>query len=314
MRKVKRKLFCLLLMVFLPLCACGQGASQEADVSIPLDISLEKSQIFLVEPFMDRLGIYDLTEMQWEPIVEQDAFFQSFGWGNVYPYIVFGQHFRLFHAGRIAGSVLEFNYTLEDKQQSLGPFATNGDLFLYIIEQITKDDYTKRVVTISETGELELVANLGGMGVMGGTIAGDHLYFPCPVDDTDFYEVWRFDLTKNDPYQSPELIRDDYTAYRLYQYKGNIVYLDDKNETLYNDESTIPLGRRVDEIMIDEEVNVLVMQYVTQESGMETIFTDISSGQILGTYPNAINFTREGSVITIYGNGFIEELNLSQGD
>jgi hypothetical protein len=269
-----------------------------------------------MRPFSLQLGVYDLDRFQWKSIDDadaQDAFFQSFGWGNVYPYFVFGQHGRLFHAGKINEQKLYFNFTLDNEQESLAPFATDGELFLYMIEQVTEEEFFKKVVTISSDGELKTIANLDGMPVMDGVIAGNYLYFTCPVMDTDAFEVWSIDLTKNDPHQQTTLVREDYHSFKIYQYKGNVLFLDFEKQLLFNDEVTINLSQKSDLIMIDDEVNILAEQY-TKDMTLELSFTDISSGEILGTYPGAINFTREGSVITIYGDGFIEKLDLTKGE
>jgi hypothetical protein len=80
-------------------------------------------------PFTNEPGIYNLELMQFEPIDAQGAFFQSFGWGNVYPYFVVGkQREQLFCAERIFGSTLQFNFSLKSKQEALAPFATNGKI------------------------------------------------------------------------------------------------------------------------------------------------------------------------------------------
>jgi hypothetical protein len=301
-----------LLMVLGLLCSCSQNSNEP--LTYPLEISVDEGQIFLYNPFNYRLGIYDLELMRWDEIDEQDAFFQSFDWGNVYPYVVFGQNDRLFHAGKFTDTKLQFYFTLENKQQALTPFAADSNLLLYIIAQGVDEDCVRRIVTISEDGKLKLIADLDGMPVSGGVIAGDFLYFTSYNEDTSLLDVWRINLTKPDTNQKPELIQKNYTSSRLYQYKRQVLFLDLEKQILYSDAITIELSQRADLIMIDDEVNILAEMYVNQDMKLELAFTDISSGQILGTYPGAINFTREGSVITIYGNGFIEELNLSEGE
>jgi len=318
MRKGKKIFTGIVLMVFVFLYACGQNQIQEDDMALTYlpELSAREEEFFLFRPFVYQLGFYNLELLQWNPIdsdVAQGAFFQGFGWGNIYPYFVFGQHERLFHAGKIAESTLNHSFTLENRKEALTPFATNGELFLYMIEQVTEDDYIKRVVTISNDGKLELIANLDGLPVMDGVIAGNYLYFTCPGENTDFFEIWRINLILNDPYQQPELIRNEYTTFRIYQYQGQVLFLDLERRILYNDEITIELSQRADLIMVDDEVSILVEMYVNSDMVLEIAFTDISSGEILGTFPGAINFIREGSIITIFGQGFIEHLDL-QGE
>jgi len=310
-------LFTLPFMVLGLLCSCARETNETR--TYPFEISVDEGQIFLHKPFSNRLGIYNSAEMRWEAISDQDAMFLSFGFGNEYPYFIFGQHGRLFHAMKIVGSAFRFaGYTLENTQQALAPFATDGELFLYLAEQVMEDGFIKQVVTISEEGDIALIANLDGMSVMDGVIAGDYLYFTCSIvdkgDNSIRYEVWRVNLTRDEPEQHPELIREDYSTYQIYQYQGKVLFLDLDEQVLYNDEVTIDLSQKAELIMIDEKANILVEQYINSESSLELAFTDILSGNLLGTFPNAINFTREGSVITIYGNGFIEYIDLRGED
>lgn len=316
-KSTKRFLFALLLIVMGLLYSCVKDDKEP--LTYPPEILVNESQVFLHKPFSNRLGIYDLEKMHWESINDQNAMFLSFDFGNVYPYFIFGQQGRLFHAMKLVDSSLQFNdYTLENTQQAIAPFATDGKRFLYLIEQVIEDSFIKQVITISDGGEIELIANLDGMPVMEGTIAGDYLYFTCSIvnesDNFIHYEVWRVNLTLNDPEQSPELIRDDYTTYRIYQYQEQVLFLDLEKQILYNDEITIELSQNAELIMIDEEVNILVEQYINSEMTIELAFTDISSGDFLGTFPDAINFIREGFIITIYGNGFIEYIDLRGED
>lgn len=309
MYKNKKIFVSLLLTFFLFLTACKQAATY------PPNVSVNEAQLFLFQPFSNTLGIYDLESWQWNPIDAQGAFFQGFGWGNEYPYFVVGkQNIHEFQAGKINGSDLRFNYSLKNKKEALAPFATDGELFLYMIEQVSEDEIVKRVVTISDDGTSELVANLDGLPVMDGVIAGDYLYFTCYNEDTELFEVWSFDLTQNNPEQQPVLIQNDYTSFQLYQYRGKLLFVDFEKQILYNDEFTIKLSQKADLIMIDDEANILVEEYVTSENLLEISFTDILSGKRIGVYQKAINFTRTGFTVTIYGDGFIEQLDLTKGD
>jgi len=328
----KKKIFlCVLLASAIFLFACGRPISApELPPIYPPEVSLSESesagQIFLADPIMSTglLGIYDLESLDWTSIDEQDAFCQSFGWGN-FPYIVFGKSKRLYHAGKIEESSLRFYYTLDDAKLSLTPFATDGELFLYIIadsyiddtedeflKRIANNDWYRRVGTISEDGEFELFANLDGIGVDSGAIAGDYLYFTSYNFTSDLYEVWSVDLTLNDPQQEPVLIRDDYTTFQLYQYQGQVLYLDFEQQILYNDEVTIRFNRDTSTIMIDNEADMLAMKVQVPGEANELVLMNIPSGEVLGTYRKAINYVREGTDITIYGYGFIEHLSLAE--
>jgi hypothetical protein len=279
-------------------------------------MSIETGNIFLYKPYVYQLGVYNFKLKQWERIDDGQTPVQGFGWGNSYHYFVIGQQYvNSFYAGKATESTLKFNFMLESQQEALVPFATDGDLFLYMIEEVTENnDFFKKIVTISDDGKTSLIANLDGMPAMGGVIVGHYLYFTCPVQNVDFYEVWRIDLNQSGSQQRPLLVRDDYSSYKIYQYQGKVLFLDSKKQSLYNDDISIKLNHEADLITIDSEFGVIAEMYVTEGSQLELKFTDISSKKVLGTYLNAINFTREGTIITIYGNGFIEHLDLSKGD
>ena len=273
------------------------------------------------------LGIYDLENMSWTEVDEQQqASMPCFNWGH-HPYFVFGDHGRLYHAGKIEKSAIQFYYTLDDTKLTLTPFATDGELFLYLIanslyndtedeliERRANNDWYRRVVTISNDGEVTLVANLDGFVVSDGVIAGDFLYFTSFDDKSRStrFDVLSINLTLDDPRQEPVLIRDDYVTSKLYQYQGQVLYHDLKQQILYNDEITINLDRDTQDIMIDDEVDMLAMKCETPEGPLELVFVDIPTGKVLGTYLNAINYVREGMDITIYGHGFIEHLSLAE--
>jgi len=159
-----------------------------------------------------------------------------------------------------------------------------------------------------------LVANLDGFVVSDGVIAGDFLYFTSFDDKSRStrFDVLSINLTLDDPRQEPVLIRDDYVTSKLYQYQGQVLYHDLKQQILYNDEITINLDRDTQDIMIDDEVDMLAMKCETPEGPLELVFVDIPTGKVLGTYLNAINYVREGMDITIYGHGFIEHLSLAE--
>jgi hypothetical protein len=316
MQKCKKVFASLLSIGFVLLCACTQDSNQEFTSAYPPNMSINANQIFLYKPYEYQLGVYDLELMQWDSIDDGKTPVQGFGWGNVYPYFVVGQQYvNPFYAGKATDHILQFNFLLENEQEALVPFATNGEVFLYIIEQVTENnDFFKKIVTISDDGKTTLIVNLDGMPVMGGVIAGNYLYFTCPVQDSDFYEVWKVDLSKTDQYQKPILVREDYSSYKIYQFKEKVLFLDSQKRTLYNDEISIKLNHEADSIVIDDEVNLLVEMHPNAEMSLELVFTDILSGSLLGTYKDAINFTREGSIVTIYGNGFIEHLDLAEGE
>lgn len=299
----------LLLLVFL-LSACGQKNEQDFLPKVELD----SHQIFLFNPFSYELGIYDLSTMEWSAIDAQGAFFQAFDWGNNYSYYVVGaQDTHDFHLGKAEKGSLTFYYSQNNKKQALTPFATDGKHFLYLIEQVDEKRCLKRIVMISEEGKITPVANLDGMGVMGGVLIDGILYFTCPRQDSDFYEVWRLELSEDTGQQKPVLIRDDYNTFRLYRYRNHLLYIDIENRLLYGEDIKIRMSHSADLVWIDDEVNLLVEEYVNGNHNLEITFTDISSGKILGAYEKAINFTREDSRITIYGSGFIEYLDLPKG-
>lgn len=301
----------ILLLSVLLLSAC----SKESEQAYPPEASLNSNEIFVFNPFNYKLGTYDLDAMEWKEINAQGAFFQGFDWGNVYPYFVVGaQNAYKFCAGKADNASLKFNYYMDNDVQALTPFAADGNLFLYLIEEVNDETCLKRLITISDEGEAELFANLDGMNVMSGVIAGDYLYFACSCDGSDYYEVWSLDLTKDLQNRSPVLVRSDYDTFRLYQYKNKLLYIDIEKRILYNDEITINMSRKSDLVFIDDDFNILAEEYTNDDNNLEIAFTDISSGAVLGTYVDAINFTRTGSVITVYGNGYIEHLNLSNED
>ena len=313
MRKSKCACAFILVLILFLLCACNSESSQKSNSEYPPSVSVNENQIFLYDPFSYSLGIYDLDLMKWTPIEAQNALFQSFDWGNYYPYYVVGQHNKLlFKAGKVEDSSLDFHFSLKNKAEALAPFATDGETFLYMIERITENDYFKSVVTISDDGKAELVVNLDGMPVMDGVIAGDYLYFTCPIENSDLYEVWKLNLTEKTIGQKPVLVRNDYNTFKIFQYKGQVLYLNIDEKHLYNNEVKINLSQEADEIMVDNEAGFVAEKYVTDSGHLEITFTDILSGKILGTYKNAINFTRDGTVITIYGQGFIEKLDLGK--
>lgn len=306
--EMTKKVFLLLYtFVFIMICACRNESQQ----FYPPKINTNENQIFLFDPFNNMLGIYDVDTQQWHPVDAQGAFFQSFDWGNKSPYYVVGQqHIFPFYVGKISNSSLQFHYVLENKNQSLCPFATDGKLFLFLIEEVTEDDYIKRVVTITDNGLVHLIANLDGMPVMEGRIVGDYLYFTCPIDNSDFYNVWKININEHNSDIKPILVRSDYQSFHLYQYQDQLLYLDIENQHLYNDEITINLTKKPDLLMIDDQADIMVEAYVTAENHFVITFIDILTGSILGTYADAINFFRSDSEITIYGNGFIDYLYL----
>lgn len=312
MYRCKKVLFLLILTMLVSFCSCGNNDTQTES---NINYSVSDSEIFLYEPFSYTLGIYDTELFEWQPLKVENSFFQSFLWGNEYPYyVVGGQYKNNFQVGMLDDTSLNFYFSLKDKNEALAPFATNGELFFYMIEKVTENEYLKKVVTISPEGTTNLVANLDGFPVMDGVIAGKYLYFTCPIKDSDLYEIWCFDLSTGNPNQEPNLICNDYNSYRLYSYRDKLLCIDVSKKILYNDDVIINLYQKSDLVIINEKYDFIAEKYATPEGKLEISFTAIPSGKVLGRYQNAINFSVSDSVITIYGKGFIEYLYLKQGE
>lgn len=312
MNKRRKHIYIILLLIFVMLLnSCDKDSLQK----YPPNVSLNSGQIFLFDPFSYKLGVYDSELMKWNEVDAQGGQFQSFGWGNVYPYFIVGSYnTQKYYAGKTDEATLRYYYSLGEEGAVLTPFATDGKLFLYIVEQMNVKPCRKRIITISEKGEAETLINLDGFGVMGGVIIGDCLYFVSPHENTEYYNIWSIDLTKDTHNQKPVLIKSDYTDYRLYEYKGKLLYLNLKDKILYNDETNIKLSHESNLIWIDQETDILVEEYVNSENSLEMSITNISTGTVLGAYADAINFRIADSVITVYGNGYIERLDLPKGD
>lgn len=312
MQIIKRIFLSVLFLLFvIMLCSCGRG-----DSAYPPTVSLNSNQIFLYDPFTYKLGTYNLDNLEWTEIDTQGALFLSFDWGNTYPYYTVGNAgTHKFYAGKKADEGLQFYFELDDENMSLVPFATDGKQFYYIAEQMNTNPCKKRILTISETGKAELIYNADGIGIMDGVIADNKLYYTSPCEDGSGNSmVWCLDITSEMQSQRPTLVKDAYSDYKLYVYKDQVMYVDTEKKLLYNDDVRISLTQPSTVIWLDSEAELLVEKYVTPDGNLEMSFTDISKDRVLGTYKDAVNFDVIDSIVYVYGKGFLEHLNLSEGE
>lgn len=309
MQTIKRIIFLVPIFLFIfILCSCNKDIQ-----NFQQNISISENQLFVYDPFIYKLGVYDLESMEWSEIGVQDTLCLGFDWGNIYPYYTMGNlGIYEYHAGKIIDNSLDFYFSLDDKNVALVPFATNGTVFYYVVEQMNIEPCKKRIVTISEQGDIETVINLDGVGVMDGIIAGKFLYYTSSCDDEcGNTNVWKIDISKENDKKQPLLVKKEYNDYKLYEYNDEVLFIDTAKQILYNENIIIKLKQQSTLVWVDDKLNILVEKYVNSESNIEMCITDITTNRILGIYKNAINFDIEKTTIKVYGRGFIEYLNLT---
>lgn len=308
MRMVKKiSVIFIFVVILVSLCACNDSVQQ-----YPTSVSLSDNQIFVYEPFACQLGIYDTKSHEWSNLNVNNSPFLAYDFGNIYPYFTVGNvGTEKYFLGKINRNSLDFNFNLDDEEIALVPFATDGEKFFYIVEQMNINPCKKQIITISDDGKMELIADLDGIGVMDGIIIGNYIYYTAPCSDNcGNSSVWCIDISENNENQKSVLIKDEYTNYQLFEFNDEVLYLDSENNVLYNENRTINLSRESSIIWIDDSTNILAEKYVNEDGDLAICFTDISKSKSLGDFINAINFKIEDNKITIYGKGYIKNINL----
>lgn len=273
-------------------------------------ITANNNEIFLYDPLIYKLGLYDTNAKRWEAIYYEGCLFQTFGWGNDHRYYIVGSEDNSnFDLIKTDGASLRLiaSYSV-DKDQSMSPFVTDSDNLYYMLETVTDSDYKKKIITLDNEGEMSVVKDLDGMAVMNGVIANGYLFFTT-YNKNGTHSVWK-DKLDSGTEQQPIDILDGYDTYLLYEYGSDVLFVDNKNNKLYNSNIIISLTHSLDSVYIDEDVNMVAEKYPDVSGHDIIVLSDIITGAVLGRYEDAINYRRNGLSVTIYGNGYIDHLDL----
>lgn len=270
------------------------------------DLTLSSQEKLIYSIYEQALGVYDMEDNTWKKLYEEDVFaYQIAGEKEVYTIGSSGENYFsiIKDEGNRVIKLLDI-----DNEDSLMPFGSSGSdyYFIYNMDDLGSDETRKIVKYNLESGEITDVTSVGSELLITAVLQENVIYYTAYHPDEDTYYLYCYDIEG----ESTETIRTDLETDHIYDYHGEIVYINSEGNLMnLDDESLYSFMAGVDYDYIPD-YGVMIQVYINNKADISCEVIDIASSEIIASADKYVGYEIEKGNLVLYCEGGISQVPL----